>query len=47
MTRKSRHVGDTVADDPHFRLDRWLQADKFTLLREAVTHNLAVVHRGQ
>jgi len=47
MDKKSRHVGDTAADDPHFRLDRWLQADKSTLLREAATHNLAAVHRGQ
>jgi hypothetical protein len=31
----------------NFHLDRWLQANKFTPLHEAATHDLAVVHRGQ
>jgi hypothetical protein len=39
--------GETVTDVRHFRLYLRPHADQFTPLREAATHDLAVVHRSQ
>ena len=40
-------MGETVHDEGSSRSDRWLQAGEFTPLREAATHDLAVVRGRQ